>query len=354
MERKKSVTTDAPPSAHRRLDSANQSFVALSHALPASEAEAFHRTVSAIHETISAAAHAEAAGLPGAEIRGALGDARRLQGDSPFVSRLQTWPRGYPGDFVTIEQLVAQANSAPRGSLAFYVEEYSLASAIAQQHRNKVAAQSLFIQEAVPRTCAGSDTREPSAGCSGARGGRVLLIACGSCPDLRQIQSALHPCDFEVVLNDADPDALDFSLERLGLIADRVRAVPGNVFSAIRHLVREGPFDAVLAGGLYDYLDDRAARKLTGYVVDRLLSDEGRFFFTNVTRGNPYRPWMEHLADWSLIERSEADVRELVAGSTDAPLRVDVSRDSTGLAHLVHVAKGAGPRHPRNRPAPVS
>lgn len=150
--------------------------------------------------------------------------------------------------------------------------------------------------------------------------------------------------------DDADNDALEFSLDRLDLIADRVRVVPGNIFSAIRHLVRDAPFDAVLAGGLYDYLDDRAARKLTGHVIDRLLSDGGRFFFTNVTRGNPYRPWMEHLADWSLIERSEADIRECLESSTDAPLQVDVSRDSTGLTHLVHVTKGPRQPHPRYRP----
>lgn len=39
-----------------------------------------------------------------------------LHSRSPFISRLQSWPRGYPGDFETIESLVQQINRATPGT----------------------------------------------------------------------------------------------------------------------------------------------------------------------------------------------------------------------------------------------
>jgi extracellular factor (EF) 3-hydroxypalmitic acid methyl ester biosynthesis protein len=339
------IRVDLPP--EMRLARANESLVALSKSLPLNAVEAFHATASAMHDLTAAAAHAEAARLSAETIQAAFADAKRLHGESPFVSRLQTWPRGYPGDFETIEQLVTQTNKAPPESLAFWIEEHALSSAIAQQHRNKLIEQSRVIQETVTRICTGGRSTQDSAACNGARGGRILLIAGGSCPDLRQIQAALFPCKFEVVLNDADPDAIAFAQERLDLLKDRIQVCPGNIFTAIRQLVREEPFDAVVAGGLYDYLEGRSARKLTGHVIDKLLSDSGSFFFTNIAFGNPYRPWMEHLANWSVIERSEADLKELINTSTDAPIQIDISLESTGLTHLVHVTKGAQQSHPQ-------
>ena len=59
-------------------------------------------------------ARAEHSGLTREQIREMVAPVREIFARSPVVRRAQVWPRGYPGDFKTIEQLVSQANRAPR------------------------------------------------------------------------------------------------------------------------------------------------------------------------------------------------------------------------------------------------
>ena len=116
--------------------------------------------------------------------------------------------------------------------------------------------------------------------------------------------------------------------------------LPMIVLAAVRLLVRERErFDLILAGGLFDYLDDRTATFLVRMSTGSLLRRGGTMFFTNIAAGNPYRTWMDYVASWRLIHRSEDDIRALVSDTaagdhTAATLRRDVS----GLAILATVA----------------
>src|SRR5215467_12985251 len=72
----------------------------------------------------------------------------------------------------------------------------------------------------------------------------------------------------------------------------RVKPVPGNVVELLKDAKSLPKFDLIVAGGLFDYLEDRVAR----FVIKSAyycLRPGGRFFFTNIGR-NPYRPWMEY------------------------------------------------------------
>ena len=89
------------------------------------------------------------------------------------------------------------------------------------------------------------------------------------------------------------------------------------------------------SGGLFDYLSDRAAEVLTRAVWERLLARGGRFFFTNLGRQNAYRVWMESMADWRLIERSETDLRRLVASACGPAAICCTEPEATGLTWLV-------------------
>ncbi|HET7698342.1 MAG TPA: hypothetical protein VFK57_21680 [Vicinamibacterales bacterium] len=52
--------------------------------------------------------------------------------------------------------------------------------------------------------------------------------------------------------------------------------------------------------------------------------------------GNPFRVWLEYLANWTLIERSDSDIRRLCADAGLGPPAIE--RDSTGLALLITAA----------------
>ena len=282
---------------------------------------AFHRSVALVHDICEALEDAEAAGYAREQLRAASDTARRIFGASSFIRRLQEWPRGYPGDFETIEQLWRGENREPAGSLAHVFESYALTATIAQQHRNKVAFQAAAIRSAM----------------AGDRACRLLSIGCGSCPDLRTAVDRVTPGS-TFVLCDSDADALVQSRRFLAPIAGQCQFVHGMVPRVLRRIRDSGPFDLIVAGGLFDYLSDRMIVHTLSTAWRTLLAPGGRLLFTNIGRGNPFRVWLEYVADWRLIERSEADVIALcaAAGITATPA---LERDATGLSIIADVRK---------------
>jgi hypothetical protein len=71
-------------------------------------------------------------------------------------------------------------------------------------------------------------------------------------------------------LSQADPAALEFARSMLRDVDDRLQVVRGNALSVARAIRTQ--FDLVMAGGLFDYLDDRVATLLIRLVVERLES----------------------------------------------------------------------------------
>lgn len=279
----------------------------------------YHRAISIVHDICQALIDCETAGASDADIRRVVEPARAIHGESPFVTRLQRWPRGYPGDFETIEWLCRGDNHAPGGTLAHAIETYALTAAIAQQHRNKVSMQATYMLQAFAqgRSC------------------RVLSLGCGSSPDLRSIVSQVPACA-RLVLCDSDADALTFSRDRLAAIGDRCHFVHGFVPRVLRRVTDLGPFNLIMAGGLFDYLSDRfIVRTLRD--AWQLLAPGGRIVFTNIASENPYRVWIEYLGDWKLIERSEADIAALCR-TAGVPMP-ELTRDATSLAIIATLTR---------------
>jgi hypothetical protein len=76
-------------------------------------------------------------------------------------------------------------------------------------------------------------------------------------------------------------------------------------------------------------------------VSDRLLKPGGRFFFTNIAAGNPFRHWIEYLADWTLIERSEGQLARLIQESrAGIACTFKLARDASNLSILATVQRG--------------
>lgn len=278
-----------------------------------------HATAAGLHAFAGAISLCEEAGFEKAALIPHVEPLRALHAQSPFVQRLQTWPRGYAGDFETIEYLCDAENRAPLGTVAWAIEQYALQSPVAQQHRNKVGIQARAILSTLLAK----------------RHARIASIGCGGCRDLSLVQPHIPADAGTFVLVDGDADALAFARERLQLLSDRCRFVRGRIPRVLGPLT-DAPFDLVVAGGLFDYLpDDWAITTLR--LVRRMLAPGGRLLLSNIAAGNPFRAWLEYLAEWQLIEREPEDLRRLlVAGGFDAD-GVQVSRDSTGLALMADV-----------------
>jgi extracellular factor (EF) 3-hydroxypalmitic acid methyl ester biosynthesis protein len=278
-----------------------------------------HAAASGMHAFAAAVSLCEEMGFERSMLMPHVEPMRALHGRSPFVRRLQTWPRGYAGDFETIEYLCDAENRAPAGTVAWAIEQYALQSPVAQQHRNKVGLQARAILSTLLAK----------------RDARIASIGCGGCRDLTLVQHHIPPDAGSFVLVDGDADALTFARQRLDRLADRCRFVQGRVPRVLGPLAA-APFDLVVAGGLFDYLpDDWALATLR--VVRRMLAPGGRLLLSNIAAGNPFRAWLEYLAKWELIEREPEDLGRLLAAAEFRPEDLHVSRDSTGLALMADV-----------------
>jgi hypothetical protein len=90
----------------------------------------------------------------------------------------------------------------------------------------------------------------------------------------------------------------------------------------------------IVAGGIFDYLNDAAFCKPTSRLIACLVP-RGKLCLTNFAEPNPYRTWMKYFGDWVLVERTEPYIRQLLGDATAADVDLEFSRDATGLAVLV-------------------
>jgi SAM-dependent methyltransferase len=115
--------------------------------------------------------------------------------------------------------------------------------------------------------------------------------------------------------------ALDQDPLSVGMIArdfhgTAVEAIDGSVRSLLTGRLQPGRFDLVYASGLYDYLIDKVAIKLTQRCLD-MLKPNGTFLFANYSYPIIVDGYMETFMNWPLLLRSEADMWKIIHGSTE-------------------------------------
>jgi extracellular factor (EF) 3-hydroxypalmitic acid methyl ester biosynthesis protein len=273
-----------------------------------------HGTISEMHALCSELAKLPPALWRSLDVQEVLRPAAELQARSTFVRRLRDWPRGYPGDFETVELLMNGSEVPTNSAPGEWIDWYALNTAIGQQHRNKVWWQYLQMCAVTP--------------------GRILSVGCGGGADFN-----IAPHRFtgsEIVLLDLDQDALRLAQDRLQRYCE-VHTICGDVRRGIRKAQDEGPVDIVVCGGLFDYLDDRTIVFLLKELRERAVKVGGSVLFTNIAEGNPFRVWMEAIADWRLIHRSEADIRRIVEAAGFDLHGLRIQRDGTGLTYLIEI-----------------
>jgi hypothetical protein len=316
------ASTPSALTARRTLEQAVTTLVATERTLDGASARAFWTVTRTFSNLLDAIAQARTAGCERAEIVRIVAPARARCAASPFVAHAQTWPRGYPGDFEIVEWLMTQDNRAVSGTFGSHIEYLFLSSPPGQQHRNKVAHQARLIDAVLASRC-----RHPV---------NVLLIASGAAPDLRAVHPQLVGPEDRFVLNDIDRGALVLAERLLEAIASHCTFVRGNVFRRLGALAELGPFDLVLAGGLFDYLDDEVATGLVQSALTDLVAPGGLLYFSNISTEHPYANMMRFLVDWQLIERDEAAIRALVR---DTNVDVTITREPCAVTLLAEVRK---------------
>jgi extracellular factor (EF) 3-hydroxypalmitic acid methyl ester biosynthesis protein len=241
---------------------------------------------------------------------------------SDFALRLRNWPRGYPGDFETIDYLYFKKNSHPAHSLEWMVNEYLYQLPVTQQHRNKIMYQADLIRDAILKN----------------KNAKIVVLACGGSIDLSLCEEEILNSNATIYIQDHDHDAIEQTLIRCNKIADKLHPIEKDTLHAIKELSKTPGFDLIVAGGVFDYFNDRVSTHVIHQVYE-LLKQQGQFFFTNISPENQVSSGMEYILNWRLIMRSEEKLYELCLGAGVIQNNVFISRENSQLTFLVHITK---------------
>jgi extracellular factor (EF) 3-hydroxypalmitic acid methyl ester biosynthesis protein len=240
---------------------------------------------------------------------------------SVLLKRCLEKPRGYAGDYLMMEGICGRPEDAktPMGKWldAWFHDHFP--PFVAVRNRRNIVADIL------------SDEYR--------RGGlRLLNVACGSAPELALLGERARFSD--VLLLDQDSEALKLAESRLS--GDPASTTVRTVCASIRQLtvssecLGAAQFDVIYSMGLYDYLSNSQARKLTA-ALWKVVAPGGLLMIGNFQGHHWARHVMEAVMDWFLIYRDEEHMRSL--GEQLPGGSVNVVQDSTGLLHLLQVRK---------------
>nr|WP_153316020.1 class I SAM-dependent methyltransferase [Agrobacterium tumefaciens] len=223
--------------------------------------------------------------------------------EDPFTRWSFEKPRGYSGDaqlldFIyghdSVAELVKKAT--PLGA-ALYDYTKDASSSVAVRERRDLLTR--FVDEAAARH--GNETE-------------ILTIASGH----------LREADASMALKEGgikrwvalDQDPLSVGSVARDFNGSCIEAIDGSVRDIVLRTQELGTFDLIYAAGLYDYLNDRVAIKLTRRCME-MLKPGGMFLFANFSEDIVVDGYMETFMNWALLLRSKADMWRIVNASAD-------------------------------------
>lgn len=217
-----------------------------------------------------------------------------LQQD-PLTSRAFLKPRGYAGDAEMLDLVYAIEDSETVPALEhssefgkhIYQATANLAAARAVRSRRWIIVDQL------------NDLTERMAG------PHVLSLACGHLREARHCAALLQGRFGRFVAADQDSESLAVVRREVGVFG--VETVETSVRAILKGQATLGSFDFIYASGLYDYLSQKVAQKLTEHLF-AMLNPGGRLLLANFLPTSTSSAFMEAYMDWWLIYRTKAEM----------------------------------------------
>ncbi len=253
------------------------------------------------------------------QIGDAVGENRRVVEEAgayvqkeflPFIwltenaERMYSKPRGYPGDYLMIEKIY---DNVPRGTgrLGAAIDRSFLESppCVAVRNRRRLLAEE--IQQTVLN--------------ANGESARVTALACGPARELFDVFQMLEdPTRLNATAVDFDPHGLAFVAERRDQCAlpHTLTLVNENLISLAlgRARTKLTDQDLIYSAGLADYFNDNLVINLLNS-IHASLRHGGRVLLGNFHPRNPCKAFMEHVLEWRLVHRTEADMNRLFRAS---------------------------------------
>jgi hypothetical protein len=263
----------------------------------------------------------------------------------PMHRRAYEKPLGYAGDFRMMELYFTRDL---RGDGLFgrflhsVAQEYSL-------------GRTVVAREAVMREAVNAAIRAPGEGPV-----RILSVAAGPAIELRKVLAEVTQLDrpLELILLDQDESAHETAHRRLTrLLVEHHRGKLPVKLECLHFSVRQllkpqtleeaavaehllANLDLAYSAGLYDYLPEPVAVRLTHLLYSRLRPG-GRLLIGNLVE-SPDTTWMmEYVLGWHLIYRTEPQMMRFAAGLAPQPARVGITRDRTDRCLFLDVTNAS-------------
>jgi len=236
------------------------------------------------------------------------------------AERMYSKPRGFAGDYITIDWIY---QNDPQGTsrLGSLLDRSFLSLPASQAVRNRREVLAEYITITVEQT------KERAA--------RVTSMACGPAAEIFDAFDDLDdPTRLNATLIDIDSQALAFVNDKAKSrnLQSQIEVVNGNLvnLAAGKQELNIEPQDLVYSIGFIDYFSDEFVIMLLNY-IHNVLRPGGRVVLGNFHPQNPDRAFMEHVLDWKLIHRSEADMHRLFMASAFARPCTNISFEDTRI-----------------------
>lgn len=252
----------------------------------------------------------------------------------PFVlqsqlgERLYRKPRGYGGDFSTLE-LIYKNQPVGEGALGRLIDACLLETPAIEAMRNRRPRLAAEIKKSLDE-----ERSRPL---------RVLSIACGPASELLDVYDSLEEkARLRSTLVDVDFQALLHVSERVNRrgLRDLVQMTVKNlVYLALgRTDLDMGEQDLVYSTGLIDYFNDSMVVRILDH-IHSILRPGGRVLVGNFHPSNPSKALFDHVLEWSLVHRTGEDVNRLFEESRFGRAAQHVADDGDPLYLLAECYK---------------
>jgi len=239
---------------------------------------------------------------------------------SRFIDRAFTKPRGYAGDYATIDALYEDI-AAGDGRLGPLIDRWTREVPAARAVKNRRT----LLADAINAVAAQWPRQEAMP---------VTSLAAGPARELFDVLARADAPNLLATCIDIDPDALAYAsglAQRLGLLEhftfaqdNIVRLCRGRGHTAL------GQQALIYSVGLTDYLQDAFVVDLINWSFDHLLPG-GTLIVGNVVPSNPDKAYMDHILEWVLIHRTAEELRELFARSRFGETPVSMREEPAGV-----------------------
>ena len=219
----------------------------------------------------------------------------RIIHQDPFTKHSFDKPRNYAGDAELIDYMYGLRKPAPETSeLGKRIFDYTTNTPAPQSVRERRKIIAAMIDEIAADS---SDLR-------------ILSIACGHLREAGLSQAVTNGKIAEYFA--LDQDALSLEVVKNELAKFNVNPVHSPVKSLFTNGKQFHDLDFVYAAGLFDYLPQKVANRLTGKMF-QMLKPAGRLLVGNFALCVRDIGYMEAFMQWNLIYRTEAEVADFAS-----------------------------------------